>query len=351
MAKKRPTKKRKVDPNLERARLAAKVRYGPVRAELASLDEQALSDLTTGVGIQRGVAQGIRAAAERVGPRLHEAYTGATGTVRESEGRFREDLGGVGGAADPYRGAAARETAATIGRLSEADVAAQSETGARVVGAEQGRAAGIRSLSSEFVKNRAKIAQKRLAIGEEEGAFIASTFGDLEAAELKAQQQAADAAAQRALTRRGQDLTAETSRRGQDITAETADENRDAGPAGKPVPANQRFGMTPDQRRAFPVTTRQVVGLIRNNPSMRAYASGLKGKSAWAAVRADLLEGSNPSKKAYPRAVVDGAMDFAIYGYLSPRNKAYWKKHGIPGWNVRLPRSQTIYGNRIGGRA
>src|ERR1700741_2688100 len=153
MAKRRPL--------LRRARLEAKLRYGPEIRALEELAAESKGTLRAGVAAEQGAAEGIRAALRAEKPRLAGSDDKALGAAGAATQDVAQAVAGLGASADPFRAVIARERGGASQRLSEARTDAMRELSSRAVDAEAGRAYAITNLRGQHAQDMRKIGRQR----------------------------------------------------------------------------------------------------------------------------------------------------------------------------------------------
>ena len=213
MAKKKTSSRgRKQSQWASDAALQALVRFGPEESGLAALAQQLRANYKTSVNQARATSAGIIQAVNDVRPEMTKTYDRAGLEQARAASVIAPDLANLGPVANAIRMAAHTEQAQGGRHIAEAKAAALGGLSERKVSAAQGAQFGIQNARQTFVSDMAKLLERKQGLGREKGAFTAATINAL-----------AEKEADRALTRRGQNLTAETSRRGQDITARGQD--------------------------------------------------------------------------------------------------------------------------------
>lgn len=166
--------KKKSDPYATQAQADALVRYGPEYSALTALLRDAEDRRDTNLRQAKATRQSTVASVNAAIPQAAQAYQGAQQAVTPA-----------------FAGGGGIEASALTARLGEAQAQAQTQLVARRTGAVEGEGAARSAALRDYASDRAKVGQRALDLGNEQGAFITGEIGDLSSAAAKAEQQAA----------------------------------------------------------------------------------------------------------------------------------------------------------------
>lgn len=314
------------------ARLLARIKFGGELGSLAQLlgDAQAQRKLAihnagAGAGALVSTLEGIR-------PKIGSAYDAADAQRAQGGAEADQGLAGLSGPViDAIRASRARESQAQTAASAGDRAAALTDVGNREVGARAGAIAETRQAQQAYRTDSQKIFGQLLGIKSRQGDFIAATTADLsqkqrdqaiKEANLDVSRKALEETAQyhsdtldqRAQDRASREAIARANRRAQN--------RKDRSKQGK-----SSF-MTRDQQNNFIDDVDAA-----SNWAQQLKAAGQNGKK----VRQALLQGVNQTtatgKKitipAYPKQVVNTAMDLAYLGRIGSENRHRAHKRGI----------------------
>lgn len=285
--------RRRGSPYLTEAQARAVVRFDPEIAALQALLKNAQSTFKQGVAASRGAADYTIGEIRSARPDIKRAYRvpGLNPAQAMAEPKLPE-----AGALD-FNAASTFESQAAQRRLLTERAAALADLGAQRVAAAQGAQFGAQQARQQYQQDVGTIADRLIGLAGQKGAFIVGELGQLERE-----------AAQRALTRRGQDVTA----RGQDVSARQREadrrERRRAARARERVaqqkanePDAPKSPFTPVQRRATARTYRTGLDALKSLQVPRS------GESAMQAAKEILLNGlkSEDGKTTIQAAITD----------------------------------------------
>lgn len=328
--KKRPA----VDPALvQRAKATAYLQTSPEAQTLTQLLRGAASDYAGQVAVEKGAARGVVSSANAAIPKVKSYFNQADQTRQASQAYVDRRLSGLSPIADDIRAGSASEAAGFMRRLGETRATTLGEFQSRKVDAKAGAAFAVRAARDQFRSDSGKIKDQILNLKRRKGVITTVALND-----------ALDAEAQAAQARRTENRlwagTKETQRHNR------ATENQAAANAAakeiaakkkhrEKVAAAQQAGITKylggpraaetQSSRNFKGSLSDVRGLIGD-----ADRNGLSDHQ----IRANLLDGKNPSGKKYSRDQINAAFDLARKGYLSRPNIVALRRRG-----VRIPRA------------
>lgn len=191
------------------------LKFGPEESSLQAALRDAESGYSTEVAAARGTRRSIEEAAKTSKPKFAKNTATSLETVKSVKSTLAADLAKLP-AAGALAGASSRDAAGTERRLAEALTANQSETDARARDAASGEAYAVSNARNRLGDNKEKIAQRQSDMAKEKGAFSQARSGEL-----------AEAAADRRVTTRGQDKTADTAAANRRTSNANADATRD----------------------------------------------------------------------------------------------------------------------------
>lgn len=239
MAKKRTSRQRRLADD---AALQAVVRFGPEESGLATLAQQLRANYKTSVNQARATSGGIIAAVNEARPEMAKVYDDAGLEQARAASVIGPDMARLGPVANAVQLAASTEAAQGGRHIAEGRAAALGGLAERKVQAAQGAQFATQNARKTFVSDMAKLLERRQGLGREKGAFTAATINALLEKE-----------ADRALTRRGQDVGAATTRRGQDVTTRGQDLSHADRVAGRrAAAAKDRKSKTPTGEKINP---------------------------------------------------------------------------------------------------
>jgi hypothetical protein len=173
---------RRRNRNAQDIRLAqsrAKVRFGPEHSTIKAAAGQALSDyasdLTSADAAAKSAIHFAKKAKKPVAAVFNQARTEADNARSDVEAAF----GRLGGAADPFRAATAREQAGAHERVALAGANALHELTQRQLEAKAGGQYAKTAAKQTYNKTVSDLAGRLTDLGDREGAFITSEAGSL----------------------------------------------------------------------------------------------------------------------------------------------------------------------------
>ena len=203
------------DPLLQRALLEADLKLGPQGVALRDLLGQARGDYIRTRRVNASNAAGIVAATQQAQPQVAGVYDQALSNVDAIRG-------GVGAGGDPQAAAYAR-------RVGESKANALADLVSRGVQAKEGQVFAGNAARDEYLGTKAKVAQQLLDLAGQQGATATSIYGQLK-----------DDQAQRGLTRRGQDITAQNNSNSTSQSERNSIRSSGIDPdTGKPIPGGR----------------------------------------------------------------------------------------------------------------
>jgi hypothetical protein len=260
-------------------------------------------------------------------PAVRHNYKLAAQTANTAQHVVDRKLAPLSSVADDFKASSIDEHAGFLRRLGETRASTLGEFQSRKVDAKAGAAFAVRAARDQFRGDKAKITDRLLEVKREQGAAFQTALS-----------KAIDSEAQRALTRRGQDKTFAASiastretARGHTLThqdkvsAANAKANKDAAKLGASVLAGNKPTKESQSSHNYKGLISDVQGLIH---------AGRGSKVSDHQIRANLLDGKNPSGKKYSRDAINAAFDLAAFGYLSRPNIAALRRRG-----VRIPKA------------
>lgn len=168
----------------EQAALEALVRFGPELSGLAELQRTAQGNYATGIAQARQTAAGITSAARAAKPEIVDVYNDAGGRLTQTDRMVAGDLAALGPSGAAIRAAAKVESGASRSRLREARANSVRDLAERRVQAQSGRAFAVQNARRQLVDDLGKVQRRRADVLREQGAFTASTLGDLLQADM-----------------------------------------------------------------------------------------------------------------------------------------------------------------------
>ena len=250
----------------EDAALQALVRYGPEETGLQALAQQAKADY--GVSVRQARTTGdltLQAAKEAI-PGVARIYDQAGLEQAKTASLVSPELAQLSGpGAGVLQRGGALEVAQQLANLRASKASALEDLTTRQVAARQGQQYGILNARQKFVSDMQKILGQRQGLAQQKGAFTASTINSL-----------AEASAKRAVTKRGQDKTAEAARaridatlRGQDLShadrvasrkLKAAEDAKKTLPGGMKLQTPGAHGRVADQVKSLEAVIREHKG-------------------------------------------------------------------------------------------
>jgi hypothetical protein len=120
-------RKRKTDPDLSTALAEMEVKYGPQVAQVKNLVGEAVDQYKGDVQSAKETAAAARSYARQAIPGVEKIYTGATQATRDAQSDVKTAFGDLGGAADVFRAATAREQGGARSRIADAAARAKQD--------------------------------------------------------------------------------------------------------------------------------------------------------------------------------------------------------------------------------
>jgi hypothetical protein len=321
MAKKKTTRRSRFADD---AALQALVRYEPEESGLKALAQQARADY--GVSVRQAQTTGdltLRAAQEAI-PGVAKIYDSAGLDQARTASLVSQDLQALTGpsAATLQRGGAL-EVAQQLGNLRAAKAAALEDLTTRQVAARQGQQFGVLNARQKFEADMQKIMGQSQSLARQKGAFTASTINSLE-----------EAGRARAVTKRGQDKTAEAAAGRLDATLRGQDLSHADRVASRK--AAERKLQTPAQHGAVKDQVESIASWIRSNKadykSRHEMAVDLV-QGVPAQTVTDPKTGQKVRDPGVPKApsqlAASIALDLAYDGHVSRRNVAELHKRRL----------------------
>jgi hypothetical protein len=174
--------RRRRNRNAQDIRLAqsrAKVRFGPehstIKAAIGDAQNNYLSDLTSAAAASKSAIHFAKKAKKPVAAVFNQARSEADAARSDVEAAF----GRLGGAADPFRAALAREQAGAHQRVALAGANALHELTQRQLEAKAGGQYAKTAAKQDYRKTISDLAGRLSDLGDREGAFITSEAGSL----------------------------------------------------------------------------------------------------------------------------------------------------------------------------
>jgi hypothetical protein len=350
MAKKKTSRRSRFADD---AALQALVRYGPEETGLKALAQQARADY--GVSVRQAQTTGdlTLAAAKEAIPGVAKIYDSAGLAQARTASLVSPELAALTGpgAATLQRGGAL-EVAQQLGNLRASKASALEDLTTRQVAARQGQQFGVLAARQKFTQDMAKILGQSQGLRQQKGAFTASTLNALEQAALG-----------RAVTKRGQDKTAEAAKarvratkRGQDLSHQdrVASLNQRAAAAAKnTLPGGQKLntaamhGRVADQVRSLQAVIQEHKGDYKSRAELAhdllvgVPASTLKkgtiDPNTGKPLAADIHDPGIP--KAPSQLALQAALDIAYNGGVSNGTARALHQRGFSVGVLGLPNS------------
>lgn len=344
----------------------ALVRFGPEIAGLLELEHQARSNLKSSVRSARGNARGIIGAVDRARPEIKDVYSDATAQQGVINAQVASHVGELGPVADSIKAAAAVEAGAASSRIGESRATALADLAQRRVSAQEGRQFAVQQARSTFADEIGQVLRRRQSLGAEIGAFKVS-----QAAGYR------DDAAARALTRRGQNITAANNRRSQAQSERNSQRAAGFDPdTGKPIPGGKADpkaskNVTQDQINREAGISDKISEAVRwatklasqglDRPTVeKALSEGRDASDPKEVPLHDPVTGKplynpdgTPKTKTVPghaglpkvdsNLLLQAALEIAYDGHVSKRTKARLRQRGVrPGvLNIPLPKPRN----------
>jgi hypothetical protein len=357
MAKKKTTARR--SRFADDAALQALVRYEPEESGLKALAQQARADY--GVSVRQAQTTGdltLQAARQAI-PSVSRIYDQAGLDQAKTANLVSPELAGLSGpqGATLQRGGAL-EVAQQLANLRASKASALEDLNTRAVAARQGQQFGVLNARQKFMADMNKILGQSQSLARQKGAFTASTINSLE-----------EAGRQRAVTKRGQDKTAEAAAgrldaqlRGQDLSHADRVASRKA--AQKTAAAGGKL-QTPAQHGAVKDQVESIKSWIQSNKpdykSRHEMALDLV-QGVPAQTITDPKTGQKVRDPGVPKApsqlAASIALDLAYDGHVSRRNVAELHKRrlslnmlgfkGAAGTKPRRPAPKPVVRRRRG---
>jgi hypothetical protein len=211
VAKKKGKAKPLRDRVTQQAQSDAALRYAPQRRELTAQQQSIADQFATQARVEQASAKGISESIDQVKPKVAGYTSNATNLVNQGAQDLGQYLSG-----SVLQGAAARDAVNTRGRLAEMLAGANTELDQRKIDATAGAKYTIGALRASAGKALEDVGGKLSDLASDEGTYAATQADKLR-----------QSAANRALTRRGQDLSHEdrvASREAADRRAAARDE-------------------------------------------------------------------------------------------------------------------------------
>lgn len=183
--------KAKQSPYVTQAQDQALVRFGPERSALVALLQQAAQDRDTAVSSARSTSDLVRNAVDQARPGVAQAYNAAIKTAAAQQAIAAPQLT----PGSPFAQAAAIEASGLNSRLAETQANETAGLSQRRIQAAEGAAYAQTAANRQYAQSRQQITQRAADLGDEEGAFTASTATDLATADAKSQAQSDEASA------------------------------------------------------------------------------------------------------------------------------------------------------------
>ncbi len=325
----------------QQAQLASELRYGRERSGIAELLREAQGSLKANTALEEGVARGVSEATKAAQPRVAKGFAEASLASMQAKGLLDADFSKIGAGADPYRAASAREHSGSQRRLNELAHVANAELERRKVAAQEQRSFGLRKAQDTYESDRAKLGGRLQDISREEGAFIASTFGD---ALSKAKDRgvkskiAKQNAKQRTADRQARERIAQLTQAGQSQRQAEAIASREQIAREAESGRNSRSALTAAGKKSKPkLTASQRNAAADQISEAQAWVGRLKGKMPTGQARQLLatggtLEDKNGNKVKVPKiskTYVNTAFDLVYRGGVSSLNAKRLKARGV----------------------
>jgi hypothetical protein len=194
------------------AQQRAKVRFGPEHSTIGALIGQAQGALASDLSSADAAAKSAIHFAKKSEKPVRQVFAAARTQADAARSDVESAFGKLGGAADPFRAATAREQAGAAQRTALAGANALQELTQRKLEAKAGGQYARTAAKQEYRKTVGDLAARLSDLGDREGAFIAAEAGGLKQAragrkatsrvkrmDIRADTRAADTAHQREL--------------------------------------------------------------------------------------------------------------------------------------------------------
>lgn len=181
MAKKKTTSR-----FASKASEAALVRFGPQLTALQQLADEAAQTYKGTTSNARVAAAGTQAAVDQALPTVKGVYDESGLMQALANGALGGDLakiqgGGIG--VDALKAGAANEQAVMTRNLAQARAGAVADLGSRKTRAAEGAQFATENARNNLIDALTKISAQKLSLGDQQGAFMASTISDLQDAQ------------------------------------------------------------------------------------------------------------------------------------------------------------------------
>ena len=324
-------KKRLKDKVSAQARRDARLKYEPQRRQLTDAQQQVADQFSQAARAETASSRGIAASIDEVKPKVAGYIGNAQGVSSQASQDLATYLNG-----NVLQGAAARDSAGTRRRLAETLANTTTELDQRKVDAAAGAKYTIGSLRASAGKQLEKIGGQLTDLASDEGTYASSQADRLR-----------QAAANRATTRRGQDLSHQdrvASREAADRRASTRAAEKEAEKNGfkKAAPGTVKSTMSAiayaksiaaDQKSKSGASRAQVAKwLVQGRPSQKVDVDGEKVS----------VPGINKTDELFASVGLDLAYD----GHVSDRNRKLLNKLGISVKDLGLPSRGSTGGKR-----
>lgn len=323
------------------AAAAAAVKYNPSQRVLLDALASARSEEGRAVRSAKGTSSALVAAIGRARKPLTSAYHDAAVTATAARGDLLGHLASLGPAADPFSAAVAREQAGTTSRAALERANALGELTLRGVQAREGRASSVQNAHRQYATDASAIYRQLVGNAQDRGSFTAQQIGEITAAQRSIRAQNARARLTARTSVANSKRSARTARRGQNLT------HRDK------VAARGAARTKEAQKTALAVLKgAKPKAETRGSFNFKGYISDVQGlindgrshKVSDHQIRANLIDGKNPSGKKYSRDAVNAAFDLTTLGYLSRPNIVALHRRGVripKAWRTK-PRQSVI---------
>lgn len=329
------------------------VRFGPQLTALTQLADEAGKTYRSTTANARVAAEGTQAAVDRALPEVQGIYdqAGLAQSIANG-GLLGGDLahitgGGLG--VDAIKAGAANEAATMTRNLASARAAAVADLMSRRTRASEGAQFSTENARSDLLGALTKIAQQRLALGDQRGAFESSVISDLQNAATK---QAHDTA-QKSADRRNRLLTAGVNPDGTVIPGGKADKPGKKGaarlPGGAKLQSTSAHSSLLSKLDAVKAVAAPLVAQAKKEGHSRAFVGrlllhGVQGGTlhdpATGRVKVDPntgLEQQAPSIKAQDPFLTTLTLDLLYDGHVSHRNAQMLHRRGFSLKALGLP--------------
>jgi hypothetical protein len=327
MAKKRGRKPLR-DRVTQRAKEEAALRYAPQRRQLTAQQQAIADQFAAGAKAETATAQGISSSIDAVKPKVQ----GYIGTAQGISDQASQDLATyLGGAGSPLQGAAARDNAGTRRRLAEMLAGATTELDQRKVDAQAGAKYTIGSLRSAAAKELEKVGGQLSDLASDEGVYASTVVNKTREAQR-----------QRAVTKRGQDLSHEdrvADRESRETLARERAADRGSSSGSTRLPGGVKMAPPATQRSAVNKIeqARTDIRKMLANPTLKKKYPQMVSSSERVrrAFIADSLSGLS-EYKSQP-AYLSAALDIELAGHLGRTTTQRLHQLGIEVEKLRVP--------------